>query len=83
MATRLEGLIRDEANDESIPEELFLTAVDEALELRRFSRIEKHIRQGISHYRPAATTNTGRPANPTTCRYRVPTGPPMWTTSTD
>jgi len=45
VATRFEELIKDEANDDATPEELFLTAVDEALELRRSSRIEKLIRQ--------------------------------------
>lgn len=45
VATRFEELIKDEANDEATPEELFLTAVNEALELRRSSRIEKLVRQ--------------------------------------
>lgn len=87
MVTRFEELIRDEANDESTPEELFLTAVDEALELRRFSRIEKLIRQaglplGITPSRPAATTNTGRadqsdnPAGTESRQYQLH-GPPV------
>lgn len=45
VATRLEELIRDEANDELTPEQLFLTAVDDALELRRAHKIDKLIRQ--------------------------------------
>jgi DNA replication protein DnaC len=45
LAARFEELIKDEANDAAAPEELFLTAVDEALELRRSIRIEKLIRQ--------------------------------------
>lgn len=43
MASRFEQLI--EANDDATPEELFLTAVGETLELRRSSRIEKLVRQ--------------------------------------
>lgn len=45
MVARFEELIRDEAKGEATPQELFLTVVDEALELRRFGRIEKLIRQ--------------------------------------
>jgi len=45
VATRFEELIRDEANDEFTPEQLFLTAVDDALELRRAHKVDKLIRQ--------------------------------------
>jgi DNA replication protein DnaC len=45
VATRFEELINDEANDQLTPEQLFLTAVDDALDARRANRIEKLIRQ--------------------------------------
>src|SRR5665648_1285045 len=45
VATRFEQLIKDEANDDLTPEQLFLTAVDDALDQRRATRIEKLIRQ--------------------------------------
>ncbi len=45
VATRLEELIQDEANDTLTPEQLFLTAVDDALEQRRANQVEKLIRQ--------------------------------------
>ena len=45
VATRLEALIQDEANDELTPEQLFLTAVDDALEQRRAHKVERLIRQ--------------------------------------
>ena len=45
VATRLEELIQDEANDTLTPEQLFLTAVDDALESRRVTRVDKLIRQ--------------------------------------
>jgi hypothetical protein len=45
VATRFEELIGDETNDTLTPEQLFLTAVDDALEQRRHSRLEKLIRQ--------------------------------------
>lgn len=45
IATRLEELIGDEANDDLTPEQLFLTAVDDALEARRAHKVEKLIRQ--------------------------------------
>ena len=45
VATRFEELIRDESNDQLTPEQLFLTAVDDALDMRRANRIEKLIRQ--------------------------------------
>ena len=45
VATRFEELIADETNDGLTPEQLFLTAVDDALEQRRHSRVEKLIRQ--------------------------------------
>ena len=45
VATRFEELIADEANDAFTPEQLFLTAVDDALELRRAHKVDKLIRQ--------------------------------------
>jgi hypothetical protein len=48
VATRFEELIKGEANDDATPEELFLTAVDEALELSRSSRIEKLVHKAGS-----------------------------------
>ena len=36
VATRLEELLRDEANDDLTPEQLFLTAVDDTLEPMSF-----------------------------------------------
>ncbi|WP_206446539.1 ATP-binding protein [Agrococcus sp. KRD186] len=45
VATRLAELIQDETNDELTPEQLFLTAVDDALEQRRAHKVEKLIRQ--------------------------------------
>jgi DNA replication protein DnaC len=38
------GLISDEANDELTPEQIFLTAVDDALDQRQAHRIDKLIR---------------------------------------
>lgn len=46
VATRFEELISDEANDELTPEQIFLTAVDDALDQRQAHRIEKLIRAG-------------------------------------
>lgn len=45
VATRFEELIGDEANDELTPEQILLTAVDDALEARRQNKIERLIRQ--------------------------------------
>jgi len=45
VATRFEELIGDESNDTLTPEQLFLTAIDYALEQRQHSRFEKLIRQ--------------------------------------
>jgi DNA replication protein DnaC len=45
VATRFEELIKDEGNDGLTPEQLFLTAVDDALDMRRANRVEKLIRQ--------------------------------------
>lgn len=45
VAARFEELIKDENNDTLTPEQLFLTAVDDALDLRRANRIEKLTRQ--------------------------------------
>ena len=45
VAARLEELIADEANDSLTPEQLFLTAVDDALTLRRANKIDKLIKQ--------------------------------------
>ena len=44
LAVRFEELITDEANDELTPEQIFLTAVDDALQQRRAHRIDKLIR---------------------------------------
>lgn len=44
VATRFEELVGDESNDDLTPEQLFLTAVDDALEARRVNKIEKLIR---------------------------------------
>lgn len=69
MATRFEELVRDEANDNATPEELFLTAVDEALETRRSNRIEKLVRQSGFPVPEASVAEisyaTGREINPT------------------
>jgi DNA replication protein DnaC len=45
VAATFEALIRDEINDDLTPEQLFLTAVDDALALRRVNRIERLIKQ--------------------------------------
>lgn len=45
VATRFEELIGDEANDHLTPEQVLLTAVDDALETRRANRTERAIRQ--------------------------------------
>ena len=45
VATRFEDLIKDENNDDLTPEQLFLTAVDDALDARRAHRIERLTRQ--------------------------------------
>ncbi|MET3861420.1 DNA replication protein DnaC [Dietzia sp. 2505] len=44
VATRFEELISDEANDELTPEQIFLTAVEDALDQRQAHRIDKQIR---------------------------------------
>lgn len=54
VATRFEELIQDEANDTLTPEQLFLTAVDDALESRRVNKVERLIRQAQFPI-PAAT----------------------------
>lgn len=69
VATRFEDLIRDEANDQLTPEQLFLTAVDDALDQRRANRIDKLIRQAGFPI-PTATIaeidyREGRGINPT------------------
>ncbi len=68
VATRLEELITDEANDNLTPEQLFLTAVDDALDARRANKIEKLIRAAKFPI-PAATIaeidyRDGRGLNP-------------------
>src|SRR5690554_7541140 len=45
VAATFEALIGDESNDDLTPEQLFLTAVDDALEIRRANRVERLIRQ--------------------------------------
>lgn len=44
VATRFEELIKDDANDALTPEQLFLTAVDDALDLRRAGKIDRLVR---------------------------------------
>lgn len=44
VATHFEQLLADEANDGLTPEQLFLTATDDALEQRRANRVDKLIR---------------------------------------
>ena len=44
VATHFEQLLVDEANDGLTPEQLFLTAVDDALDARRANRVDKLIR---------------------------------------
>jgi DNA replication protein DnaC len=72
VATRFEELIGDEANDELTPEQVFLTAVDDALEARRAARIDKRIR-AAGFPIPTATIaeidyREGRGINPTRMR---------------
>jgi len=45
VATRFDALISDETNDHLTPEQLFLTAVDDALEQRRVNRVQNLIRK--------------------------------------
>lgn len=72
VASRFEELIKDESNDELTPEQLFLTAVDDTLDLRRANRIEKLIRQAgfpIPHATIAELDyRDGRGINPTRMR---------------
>lgn len=72
VATRFEELISQEANDELTPEQLFLTAVDDALDARRAARIDKRIRTARFPI-PTATIaeidyRGGRGINPTRMR---------------
>lgn len=72
VATRFEQLISYEGNDELTPEQLFLTAVDDALDARRAARIDKLIRQAGFPI-PTATIaeidyREGRGINPTRMR---------------
>ncbi len=72
VATRFEELIADEANDELTPEQLFLTAIDDALEQRRANRIAALIRKAGFPI-PTATIaeldyREGRGINPTRMR---------------
>ena len=72
VATRFEELIADEANDELTPEQLFLTAIDDALEQRRANRIAALIRTAGFPI-PTATIaeldyREGRGINPTRMR---------------
>jgi len=45
VAARFDALTADEANDDLTPEQLFLTAVDDALEQRRTNRVQALIRK--------------------------------------
>ena len=45
LATRFAELISDDANDDLTPEQLFLTATDDALELRRENRVTALIKK--------------------------------------
>lgn len=47
VALAFEALAADEANDNLTPEQLFLTAVDDALDARRAARVEKLIRSAL------------------------------------
>lgn len=72
VATRFEELIRDETNDTLTPEQVFLTAVDDALDQRRANRIDKLIRAARFPI-PTATIaeidcREGREINPTRMR---------------
>lgn len=72
VATRFEELISDEANDQLTPEQIFLTAVDDALDARRATRIEKLIK-AAGFPIPTATIaeidyREGRGINPTRMR---------------
>ena len=72
VATRFEELIGDETNDELTPEQVFLTAVDDALEARRAARIDRLIR-GAGFPIPTATIaeidyREGRGINPVRMR---------------
>lgn len=72
VAARFEELITDEANDELTPEQIFLTAIDDALDQRRANRIDKLI-QGAQFPIPTASIaeidyREGRSINPTRMR---------------
>ena len=72
VAARFEELVGDEGNDELTPEQVFLTAVDDALEARRAARIDKLIRAARFPI-PTATIaeidyREGRGVNPTRMR---------------
>lgn len=72
VATRFEELITEEANDELTPEQIFLTAVDDALDQRRANRINKLI-QTAGFPIPTASIGEidyreGRGINPTRMR---------------
>ena len=54
VAVHFEQLLTDEANDGLTPEQLFLTAIDDALEQRRANRVDKLIR-GVRFPIPDAT----------------------------
>jgi DNA replication protein DnaC len=72
MADRFEELIGDEGNDELTPEQVFLTAVDDALEARRAARIDKLVRVAGFPIATAAIAEIdyreGRGINPTRMR---------------
>lgn len=72
VATRFEELIADEVNDTLTPEQLFLTAVDDALEQRRANHIAAAIRRAKFPLPQASIAEIdyreGRDLNPTRMR---------------
>lgn len=69
VATRFEELINDEANDTLTPEKLFLTAVDDALKVRRANKIEKLIQAAGFPIldAPSPRSTTAKDAESTRC----------------
>lgn len=83
LARAFEELITDEANDGLLPEQLFLTATDEALAKRRATQIERRIK-AAGFPIPEATIaevdyRAGRNLNPITIKRYAATN---WSTTT-